>query len=208
MVAAAADEHRPVNLVEHVAKHLGAAHAIVQVNPHRTHADAAGLVNVVVSNPVSTERVVAPGVYGADIPRLQRDVMDVIELDEMIVAGIEDRAVGMIVHQIVRYAVPDAAQQHSRRVASRPAGLPLEMTVFHEMAAGRERLSVAPAERHAAIASVEHVATHDAVVRAPGDGHTQVADVAQEATDDPIARATVDFDAAATSGFDHETSNG
>src|SRR5438445_2057958 len=107
-------------------------------------------------------------------------MVDVIELDEMIVAGEENRAVWMIVHQVVRYAVPDAAHQHSRRVAPRPAGLPLEMTVFREMAAGRERLSVPPAERHAAIAGVEQVATHDAVVRAAGDDHAHIAEVPQQ----------------------------
>src|SRR6185369_833733 len=101
-----------------------------------------------------------------------------------------------------------AAQQHRRCVAFRPAGLPLEMTVFHEMAAGRERFTVASAERHTAIAGVEHVAAHYPVICAAVDDHTQIAEVAQEATHDPIARTAADFDPAAARRFEHETSNG
>ena len=205
MVAPAADEHRPVNLVEHVAKHLRAAHAIVHVNPHRTHADAAGLVNVVVPNLVSTERIVAPGINGAHIPCLERDVVDVVELDEMVVAGEENRAVGMIVNQVVRRAQTHPVHPHRRDVAPGPAALALEMTILHEVTTGRERLPVAPAQRHAAIAGLKHVAAHDTVVRAAVDGDAQVADVAQEATHDPIARAAADFETAAARGFEHQT---
>src|SRR4029079_8549793 len=79
---------------------------------------------------------------------------------------------------------------------------------FHKVAAGPERLPVAAAQRHSAIAGIDDVAAHDAVVRAAGDSHAQVAQVAQEATGDPIARAAIDFDAAAARGFEHETADG
>src|SRR5205809_2833220 len=207
MVATAADEHRPVNFVEHIAEDFRAAHAIVHVNAHRTHAHATRLVNVVVAYPVSTERVVAPGVYGADVARLQRDMVDVVELDEMIVAGEENCAVGMIVDEVMRRAQTHAVHAHRRNVALGPAALALEVTVLHEVAAGRERLPVAPAQRNTAIACVEHVAAPYTVVRAAGDGHAQVAEVPQQTADDAIARAAADFDTASARGFEDETAN-
>src|SRR5437870_6691019 len=208
MVAAAADEHRQVNLMEHVAEHFRAAHTIVHINAHRTHAHAAGLVDVIVANSVSTERVIAPGVNGADVARLQRDVVDVVELDEMIVAVEENRAVRMIVNEVVRRAQTHAVHQHRWNVAPGPAALALEVTVLHEVTTGRERLPVAPAQRHAAIAGLKHVAAHNAMVRAAVDGDAQVANVAQQATYDPIARAAADFDTAAARGFEHQTADG
>src|SRR6185436_20456092 len=67
MVATAADEHCPMNFVKDVAVNFGAAYAIVHVNTHRAHADAAGFVNVIVANSVSTEGVIASHVDGADV---------------------------------------------------------------------------------------------------------------------------------------------
>src|SRR5947207_2636209 len=88
---------------------------------------------------------------------------------------------------------------------SRPrpsAGLALEMTVLHEMAAGGERLTVAASERDAAIACVKKVATGHTVVRAAIDDDTEVAKVAEAAAEDAVAGAARDFDAAAARRFE------
>ena len=81
MVAAPAQERGALHLVEDVAEDLRAADAVVHVHAHRTHADAAGVVHEVVTDAISAKGVIASGVDGAHIARLQRDVMDLIELD-------------------------------------------------------------------------------------------------------------------------------
>ena len=72
VVAPAAQERGAVDLVEDVAEDLRAADAVVHVDAHRAHADAAGVVDEVVADAVAAIGVVAPGVDGADVAGLQR----------------------------------------------------------------------------------------------------------------------------------------
>src|SRR5207302_382846 len=136
------------------------------------------------------------------------DVVDVIEFNQVVVAGKEDCAMRMIAHVVVRDAEADAAQENAGGVTFRPAGLALEMAVLHEMAAGGERLAVAAGERDAAIAGVKNVATGHAVVRAAIDDDAKVAKVAEAAADDAVAGAARDLDAVAARHFKSEALDG
>ena len=63
MIAAAPDEHRPVNLVKHIAEHFRAADAIVHVNTHRTHPHAARVMNEIMADPYSSDELKAEARY-------------------------------------------------------------------------------------------------------------------------------------------------
>src|SRR5262245_58870043 len=109
MVAAAADEHRPVDFIENVPENFRAADTVVHVYAHGSHSYAARFVNEIVANTIAAKGVIAPGVDSAHVSCLQRDVVNVIELNQMVVPGKEDRAMRMIVHLVMRDAQADAA---------------------------------------------------------------------------------------------------
>ena len=64
----------------------------------------------------------------------------------------------MVVDEVVRGALADAADQHGGHVAFGPAALAGEMAVLDEVSARAERLAVAAVQRNAAVAGVEDVA--------------------------------------------------
>ena len=208
MIASAADEHRPVDLEEHVSKNLRAADAIVHVNTHRTHADAAGMMNEIVADFVPAKRVVASGIDRADVARLQRDMMNLVKLDHMIVAPVKDGAVRVIVDEIVRGAQADPGHRHRRHVTLGPTALPLEMAILDEVPGWRKRLTVATRQRHAAVTGIKYVTAHDAVTGAAFDHDAAVAGVADKAAHDAIARAAVNLYCAGTRGFEYEAAEG
>src|SRR5207248_1171776 len=84
MIATAADKHGPVSLVENVPENFSAADAVVHVNAHGTHAHSARFVNEIMADAVAAKGVIAPGVDGANIARFQRNVVDVIELNQVL----------------------------------------------------------------------------------------------------------------------------
>src|SRR5579859_7212054 len=119
----------------------------------------------------------------------------------MIVAPVEDRAVRVIVNEVVRRAQTDAGHSDGRHVAFRPATLPLEVAVLDEMFARHERLAITTGQLHTAVSGVKDVAAHDPVIGPAFDYYAAVADVADEATFNAVVRAAADFDGVAAGGF-------
>src|ERR1051325_9160188 len=101
MIASPADEHRPVHLEEHVAENFRAADAVVHVNPHRAHTYSSRVVNEVITDLVPAIGVVASGINRADVARFQGDVVNLVKLDHMIVSPKENRAVRMILNDVM-----------------------------------------------------------------------------------------------------------
>src|ERR1051325_10622568 len=198
VVAPTAQESRALHLEEDIAENLRAAHAVVHVNAHRTHSDAAGVVNEIVTNSVPLKGVVAPGIDGADVPGLQGDVMDLVEFDEMIVAAEENRAMRVIMNEVVRDEQPHSLQQNRGDIALGPAALPGEVAVFHVMPAGCEGPPVAAFERDAAVAGIQYFGAHDAVTASSLNHHPRVADVSNQAAGDAVAQSSADFDRVGT----------
>ena len=80
------------------------------------------MVDEVVPDAVAAIGVIAPGVNSTHVSCFQRDVMDFIELDEMVVAGEENGAVGMVMDEVMRGTQPNSIEQHRRHITLRPAG--------------------------------------------------------------------------------------
>ena len=91
VIAAPAEECRALDFVENVAVDLGAADAIVHINAHGTHSHSPGMMNEVVPNPVAAEGIIAPSIDRPHIAGFQGDVVNLIELDQVIVAVEKDR---------------------------------------------------------------------------------------------------------------------
>src|ERR1051325_4596128 len=182
-----------MHFVKSIPKNFRAAHAIVHLDTHRSHPNAAGFVNVIVANTISAKRIIAPGINRADVARLQRDMVNFVKLDQMIVAAEKHCRVRMIVNQIMRSALADAAQQNRRDVALGPSALPLEVAVFDKMSARRKCLTIAATQRNAAIAGVENIATPHAVSMAAFDYDASVANIPNQTAGDEIARAATNF---------------
>ena len=162
----------------------------------------------VIADAIAAEGVVAPGVNGADVAGLQCVAVDLIELDEVVVASEEDRAVRVVMDKIVRGALANAADEHGGDIALGPAALARKVAILHKVPAGAKGLPVAAVHRDAAVARIEDVAAQDAVAGAVLNGDAVVADVADEAAGDAVARAAVDLDGAAARGFEDQAAEG
>src|SRR5262249_38906786 len=79
---------------------------------------------------VATKCPIPSGINGADIAGFEGDMMNVVEFYEMLVAVKENRAMRVIVDDVVRDAMADAVHQDCRNVAFGPASLLLKMTVL------------------------------------------------------------------------------
>ena len=70
-------------------------------------------------------------------------MVDFIVVDDMIVTPEKDRAVRKVMNEIMGGSQANAGEGHRRDVTLRPSAQALEVAVFHEVPAGRERLSIA-----------------------------------------------------------------
>src|ERR1051325_3704835 len=99
-------------------------------------------MNEIVADAIAAIGVIATGVNRPDVTGLQRDMMNLIELQQMVVSVEEDGAVWMIVDEIMRSAQANALEEHRRDIAFRPPALAREMAVLHEMTSGGQSLTV------------------------------------------------------------------
>ena len=205
MITPAADEHRPVYLVENISKHFRTAHAVVHVDAHRAHAHTTGVVNEVVPDPVAAKRPVAARVDRSHVARLLGNVVDFIEFDQMFVTAEQHGTVRMVVNQVVGNAQSDAAHQNRWHVALGPPPLARKVAVLDEVAPGRERLPIATRQHDTSITGVEDVTSHDAVSGTSLDASTPVADVSQLAACQAIVRTALDLDGRSASRFQRQT---
>src|SRR5437762_11711162 len=121
MVASAAQKRSAGDLVKDVSVNLRTAHTVVHVNAHRTHAHTAGVMNEIVPDAVPAKGPVAAGVNCADVAGLQSHVMNLVELDAVLVSRKENRAVRMLVDEVMRNAMAHTFEQQRRHVTLRPA---------------------------------------------------------------------------------------
>ena len=141
-VPPAPDEGRACSSNEQIAVDGLPTHAVVQIDGHGTHAVAAGVVDVIVANDVATGREVAARVDRTAVASLERDVMDLVELDHTLVGMIEDRGVRRVMDQVVGHTNPDPVEQNRRRIAARPSAEVVEVIVVDIVATGSEGLAV------------------------------------------------------------------
>ena len=207
VVAASAKKRRTLHPEKDVPGNLRPAHAVVHVGAHRAHPDAARVMDEIVADPIPPESVVPPGVDRADIACLKRDVMDLVELDQVLVASVQDRAVRVIVDQVVRRPQPHALEENRRHVTLRPSTLMLEMAVLHEMPTRLQRPAIAPAQVHPAVAGVEHIARLHAMTAPPLDDHPAVPNVPDQTAHDAIRPAPPDLHRARTRRLEDQPFN-
>ena len=100
------------DLVEHVALHQDPGQAVVEIDP--VHAVAleprSDVVEEVVLHPVAAGAPVASRVDGPGIAGLLADVMELVELDEVLVAPVQDGGVGRRVDQVVLARWPEPSR--------------------------------------------------------------------------------------------------
>ena len=116
------------------------------------------MVNEVVADLIPTERPITPGVNGSDVAGLQRDVMNLVELDLMVISTEQNGAVRMLVDQVVRHANSHTAEEDGRNIALRPTPLASEVAVLDHMLTRRQRLPVTARDDHAPISGIQHIA--------------------------------------------------
>ena len=84
---------------------------------------AAGFVNIIVPDSISAEGIIAPGIDRADVASFERNMMNIIELDQVIVAAEKHGRVRMVVNEIMRSALANAGDQDRWNVAFGPSTL-------------------------------------------------------------------------------------
>ena len=142
-VSPASEKNCAMKTPEDVAVYLRAADAVVHIDPHRAHADPAGVMDKVMADDIAAIGIIPPGVDGADIAGLKAYVMDFIFLDEMLVPAKEDRTVGVVVDEIVDRDDSDTRHGDGRGIAARPSSDVVDVIVAGEVASGRDCFAVA-----------------------------------------------------------------
>ena len=226
VVPSPAQHHGPVDPRKDVAEDGRPARLVVEVDAHDAREFVTALegrhevVKVVVADDAAALGPVAPDVERAGVAGVGADVMDLVELQDVVVAPEQDGGVRGVVHQVVRHAVAHAVEKDRGPVSADPAAEMVDVVIDGEVAPGLERLAVAAAEEDAALAGVIDLAGQDAVVASgvaaegrvvvdtafdvlddAADGHADCAEVPQRAPGDEVVPAADDLDAAAAAAF-------
>jgi len=131
--------------------------------------------------------------------------VDLVVLEEVIVAPEEDRRVRGVVDQVVRGAEAHTAQEKAGPIHAVPAAEMVDVVILGEVAGRRERLPVAADEVDPAAAHSLHVAADDAVPLAPEHGDGMVPQVAERASDDAALAPARDGNGCAAGGLHPES---
>jgi hypothetical protein len=123
----------------------------MMVYPHAAHADAPRVVDEVVAHDVAPRRPVPARVDGADIARVEADPVDLVALDEDVVALVEDGTVGVVVDQVPRGAQANPREEKGRLIAPGPLREVVYVVPLREVPRAPECLSVPARDDGAAI---------------------------------------------------------
>ncbi len=189
-----ADHNGAVGLVEQVAVDASAAGPIVQVDRHGVAeivlaelvVESAEVVEVVEPHHVSAHGPIAAHVERTRVAGFAADIVDVVELNDVLVAAEQYGGVRRVVEVAVRDPVAYAADQYGRTIRADPAAEVVDVAVLNEVAGRRQSQTVAAGEADRAVTRLVYVAALDTVVGPliEGDGH--VADVAKRAACDAV----------------------
>src|SRR5207247_6350847 len=100
---AAVLQRRAGHGVKYVPFDTNAGQRVIQINAVDAGAGlpCLDIVNEIVTNHDAAETPIAPGVDGPRVARREANVVDLVELDDVLVAVIENRRVGRVVDPIV-----------------------------------------------------------------------------------------------------------
>ena len=186
VVVTAVIEHRPKTagrgLVKDIAVYDLSAVAIVEINRATAVGHlAADLVPVVVSNDCAAIRGVTPHVQGAAVVGARADMVHVVELEQVIVAGHENCLVRRVVDFVMGDVNTNAGHDNIVSSGAHTFGDAVDVVVRNAMPGWGEGLAVAAADAQPAGTVVVDIATLHGVVGSPFDDRTDEASVANRA---------------------------
>ena len=183
------------------------APTVVRCNPGTRvvipFAEPEDVVDVVVADDRTAGRnpVSPAAVRRAGVARLQVDVADVVEFDDLVVPAVDEREPGTVVDEIPRGAVSHAGEDHADPLLIEDAGV-VDVVIFGGVARRSERFTVATGEVNAAGPDVGNVIPQRRAVAALEDGDTGGADSPNRTSDDAAVFALAEEDAVTATAFD------
>src|SRR5690349_9309691 len=96
VVATSSEKDRPLHLVENVSKNLCPAHTVIHINPHRIHSHPASVMDEITANAIATVSVVSAAIDRSHIPGFERDMVNLIKLNKVIVSREQYGAMRMV----------------------------------------------------------------------------------------------------------------
>src|ERR1051326_9074005 len=106
--APASNEGRPRYTVEQIADNLGPAEHVVQIDAHTPLALEAGdIMEEIMPDNRAAHGPISSGIDRAGIVRFEADAVNLVELDEMVIAAERDRLMRRIINQVVGGALAD-----------------------------------------------------------------------------------------------------
>ncbi len=161
-------------------RRLIAVHPVL-VRPQPGEAEAVDVVKLVVPDDIAALGPVAAHVERAVVGAFHAHVVDVIELDDVLVAAKENRDVGRVVYQIVRHAVADAADVHAGLIGLVEFPEVVNVVVDCLVPAGCQCLAVTARKHNAAAAGVRDVVAQHAHAASALDADAELARIAHRA---------------------------
>ena len=207
-IAPAADRRGVGHVAEQVAGDAEAGCTVVQVDAQGAAvARPEDVVEVVVADDVALPIPAPAGVEGAHVAGLVADAVQLVQLDDVVVAAEEDAVVRAVVDQVVRDSLAYSVHQHARPVSALQARIVEDVVVVGVVAGSRQRPAVAAVQGDPALGGIVDVAAHHAV-GAPAHGHAAAARVADGAADDLAAGAARHRHRGAACGFQGQATKG
>jgi len=202
-------ETAPCCLVKYVAKHSLPARSVVEIDGATAmNARAADMMKKVITQRRATLGGIPPHIKGTAIIRFHAGMMDLVEIDDMIVAREADGLMGAIVQQIVRK--PNADPANVNVVSMRPLSARdvMNMIVDNLVTAWTQRFAITTADLQPGGAGVQDVASNHPVIRSTVHNDAIHAYVANATAHNVIVVSACDFDAVAGAGFHSEIAEG
>ena len=209
VVAAAAEFHRAAGTVKHVAVDGIAAGKIVEVDRgDAVQAGALQVVPVVIADDIALPGEIAAGVDRAGIAGFGADAVDLVVLQDMIVAALIHALEGRVVDEIVRDMLADALEEYPILAGAQPLTVVVDMVVENLVVRRRERGAIAPGDVNGAEGEVMEITADDAVPLAGGDDEGLAAEFAEGGAGDLTLLPPCDHDPAAPTMLESEALEG
>ena len=139
-------------------------------------------------------RPVPAGVHRPGVVGFQAHIVDLVVLDDVVVAAESDGHVRGVVDKVVRRPVADAAQRDGGCVHAVPSSVVMDMVILGDVSAGGERRTLSSSQADTASTGPVDITGYDGAIVAVANLHGVAAGISQHAPGDFRLCAVIHYD--------------
>src|SRR5208283_1256226 len=139
-------------------------------------------------------RPIATEVVSAHVTRFHGDAVDVVALNQVVVAVDENGVVRSMINGVPEGAIAHALHLNRRGVGARPAAEVVDVAAEGKMSTGGQRFPVAAFQKYASVTRVANLGVLHAIVRTSHDRHCAIPHIDNLAVGQNVMRPAGDDD--------------